>query len=685
MRVKGFYRMGRLCVWLLGWLLISVAGLCRAEPVIDADHVRISWLAPSQMGLASSQKTLGILFEVDPHWHVYWRNPGDSGAAPRFDWRGNYASVSEPLWPFPARLPVAHLTNLGYEGDVAYLFQLVLPETPDEHLEVRVDLEWLVCQEECIPGFGSLSLQVPLVDGRDVWDSASESLLAHFKARVPLVVDDGQAQVPWQLAKAVVSNGNRTLALHLHSADANAPEPQVYPLDGAFVTAAAPQTVNKGMERILTFTLEPAAPVPEHLGFVAVSGDRAWEWSAVSLTVGGEIVNPVSEPLWWLLLLAFAGGVLLNLMPCVFPVLSIKLFSLMKTREAALALRVREGLLYSAGVLATFALLGLSFLLLRAAGAGIGWGFQLQSPWIVLGLAILFWLMALSFIGAFEFGHSLMALAGRSSASGSFMTGVLAVFVAAPCTGPFMGAALGASASLPPLSAMAIFIGLGAGLAAPFLLLAVSPRLSALLPKPGPWMERLRQLLAFPLFATVLWLLWVLDELLGQQTWLVASALLLSLAFALWLGQGAGRKMKAFAWILALIVLVIGFRQLPTEPSASVQPTASAWRGYDPDLVQQALDEGRPVFIDYTAAWCITCQVNKKLVLDTDEIQNLFAERQVLLIRADWTRYDQRITQALATLGRNSVPVYAYYPAGSRSPELLPQVLTPALVREHLR
>ena len=290
--------------------------------------------------------------------------------------------------------------------------------------------------------------------------------------------------------------------------------------------------------------------------------------------------------------------------------------------------------------------------------------------------------MALSFIGAFEFGHSLMNLAGKANSRSSFATGVLAVFVAAPCTGPFMGAALGASAVLPAPQAMAIFLGLGAGLAAPFLLLAISPRLSALLPKPGPWMETLRQFLAFPLFATVIWLLWVLGHLVGDDGWLIGTGLLLVVSLAIWLLRSDRSIVKVGAGAMVLLAMVVAVKQLQHAETAAL-PTASdsAWQSFDAQKIAAARQNGQAVFIDYTAAWCITCQVNKKLVLDTDEASALFEQHDVLRIRADWTRYDEDITEALAALNRNSVPVYVFYPAGGGQ-EVLPQILTLDLIRE---
>lgn len=647
--------------------LLGAAAAVAAQDTASGDHVRVRWLAPKSFA-ADQSETIGFYFEVDPGWHVYWRNAGDSGAAPRFDFSASGAEVGDIQWPFPARLPIEHLTNLGYEGDVAYLFD-VTPAAGAEKLSLNVNLEWLVCQVDCIPGFGTMSLERPVGTAGE-WGEDDRALRDQFAQRIPR-----QGSVsPWQ-AVSLSESGAEKVRLTL---EGSAEAPKVFPLDGDLLTATQPVLDIDGDRLHYTFDRVPGAPWPEAAGFVLTDGERAWQFDEIPFTAA-PVAQPEGEStaLWWLLLAAFAGGAILNLMPCVFPVLSIKLFGLINAHTGA-AGRFREGLVYSAGVLATFAALGGLLLALRAGGAAVGWGFQLQSAPVVLALILLFWLMALSFSGVFEFGHRLMNLAG-SSRGGTFATGVLAVFVAAPCTGPFMGAALGAAAVLPAVSAMAIFLGLAAGLAAPFLLLCASPALLKRLPAPGPWMDRLRQLLAFPLYATVIWLLWVLGRLLGDSGWLVGSLLLLAVVFALWLGRSFARWGRAAGCLVAVAALVTAFVAVRT-PQGEPLRGQGEWQPYDRATIDQALAGGRAVFIDYTAAWCITCQVNKKLVLESQLVMDLFQSHQVLLVRADWTSQDPEITRALAELGRNSVPVYAWYPPGAEKPELLPQILQERMI-----
>ncbi|MFA0812185.1 protein-disulfide reductase DsbD family protein [Microbulbifer epialgicus] len=639
-----------------------------AQETASGDHVTVRWLAPASFAEGKTEK-IGFYFEVDPDWHVYWRNPGDSGAAPRFTIRPAGASVGPIEWPFPVRLRIEHLTNLGYAGNVAYLFDLT-PDPGVKTVSLQVDLEWLVCKIECIPGFATMTLSRPVGD-KTRWQSGDQNLRNHFAQRIPRP----STSSPWEPV-ALAALGEDRIRLLLEGEKGRKP-PQVFPLDGNLFSAAKPALQREGKTLIYIFERLPGAALRQSADFVLSDGSRAWQLDEVSFSAA--LPQAQQRPLWLLVLAALAGGIILNLMPCVFPVLSIKLLGLVREGHSDRG-RLLEGLLYATGVLTTFTALGALLLVLRAGGAAIGWGFQLQSAPVVMALLLLFWLVALSFSGAFEFGHRLMNLAGVSR-GGSFATGVLAVFVAAPCTGPFMGAALGTAAILPATEGILIFLGLGVGLAVPFVVLCASPALLNRLPAPGPWMEKLRQLLAFPLYATVIWLLWVLGRMLGESGWLIGALLLLAVTFALWLGRNFSRVGRACAWVLLLVSLGIGYLAL-VEGHEEAPQAVDSWQKYDPRLLEQALGDHRPVFIDYTAAWCITCQVNKKLVLDTPEVQKLFRDNNVLLLRADWTRQDPEITEALALLGRNSVPVYAWYPAGATEPELLPQILQKHMISD---
>jgi thiol:disulfide interchange protein/DsbC/DsbD-like thiol-disulfide interchange protein len=646
----------------------------QAGEAIHSDHVQVSWLAPHAFGPSST--TIGIRFALQPGWHIYWKNPGDSGAAPKFTFSADGGRVGELQWPYPVRLPLRHLTNLGYTGEV--IFPLPIEPQPGTALRVEATLEWLVCQDICIPEFGTLTLQRPINSDGPRWDASEQAMLAQARRRVP-----GTAEAaPWHIASAQLRTG--AVQVNLVPTTSTQDIPTLFPVHGDIVSPGAPPTERTSYGVKMTFPLLSSRPPPERLRFVIVAGDSAWESDDVLVRPAAQVLHdvlPAHLSLWLVLGAALVGGLMLNLMPCVFPVLAIKLLALVQAEQTPTR-RLHEGLGYTLGVLTTFGALGAVLLALRATGAAFGWGFQLQSPVIVLGLVVVFWLMALNLLGVFEWGIGLMALAGRQRATGqaslssAFLSGMLAVFVAAPCTGPFMGTAIGAAATLPAPAAMAIFLGLGCGLAFPFLAAACFPTATAWVPKAGPWMETLKHGCAFPLFATVVWLLWVLGRQTGPDGWLIAAILLLVLSFSLWLGRFTASALRGGAWVLALAALLfasVQIRALAATPSVA---SPGAWVAYEQALLQATRAKNQAVFVDFTAAWCITCQVNKLAVLETTAARALFQERNVLLMRGDWTTYDRRITEALAEFGRSAVPLYVFYPADGAAPRILPPLLT---------
>ncbi len=650
-------------IQIMAWYLLSLSFGLRAASASEqaqADHVIVSWVAPEQF--SGEQQAIGIRFQIDPHWHIYWKNPGDSGTAPKFRLQSAQADLGAVEWPAPKRFVVGDFTNIGYETEVVFPFT-VKPHQNAAALQIQADLEWLVCQEECLPGFAQLSLNRPVADR--VIFGQGQALLDRFKAQVPR----DQASSPWQL-RSVERIGDELKVSLKGFEDLSFAALDIFPVDSDILEPAAPRRLTD--DKAFLFKMKTARQASENAAFVLVDGKGMWEFSAVSLAASIPKLEWMSYLI--LLLSALMGGVILNLMPCVLPVLSIKFFSLAKVNGPT---RWRETLLYTLGVLVTFTALGGLFLALRAGGTAIGWGFQLQSPMIVTALILLFWLMGLSFLGFFEFGNTLTQAAGKFENSGSFATGCLSVFIATPCTGPFMGTALGAAATLPALQSLFIFFFLGLGLASPFLALAVFPKIK--LPRPGLWMVTLRQLLAFPLFATVIWLLWVLGHQLGSDAWLYLTTLGLIISFSLWLGKGRGLIWQAVAWSLALGATAFTARWVATAPLVSELEAAqgkSTWMEFEPQLVQKFQAQGLAVFVDFTAAWCVTCQVNKKLVLETDAAAKIFADHNVQLIRADWTNLDPDITAALAFFERASVPLYVYYPADGSRPLILPQILS---------
>ncbi len=658
---------------------LGALSLTRAQESAEGPHVKVRWLAPTT--LATSGSAMGFHFALEPGWHVYWKNPGDSGAAPKFVFSPESARVGPMQWPAPQRLPVAHLTNFGYSDEVVYWFR-VQPNHAGK-VKLEANLEWLVCKEECIPGFAKLSLsRIADSEGGERWQSKDKALLAKFQQRTP----DANVPNPWKVVKAEILAGHLKITLQHSVPLADSLEYEVFPANAEWLQTG-PVTYTRSESSLLTAKIPIqstalAANMKSHL--LVTSAVGVHELSDVQVSSSTSLTaaaTATTESLWLLLLSALLGGILLNLMPCVFPVLSIKILSLLKSGSAPTQARLQDSSAYAAGVLFTFVGLGLIFLLLREAGASIGWGFQLQQPGIVLALAVLFWLMGLNFLGAFHFGDSVANFFGRrESPSSSFATGVLAVFVAAPCTGPFMGAALGAATTLSAPAALSIFASLGFGLALPYVALSLWPGLLRFLPKPGAWMETLKQFLAFPLFATVLWLLWVLTQQTDANFGLQASGILLVLSFCVWLANRSRRPGKIAASFVAVAVLLFTFTNLPKTESKAPLANDKGWAPYSATDISKARLNNQAVFVDFTAAWCITCQVNKQVVLNTTATQKIFQSQNVKLIRADWTQQDPEITKALAEFSRNSVPLYVFYPRGGGEPLILPQILSQSMI-----
>lgn len=628
-----------------------------------------------------------VVFTIPDHWHIYWQNPGDSGIPTALDWKSLPDGVSAgPIhWPVPKRAETGGLVNYGYEKQVLLPVPLKVEDNAATDGAVVVKADWLVCKDTCIPESAMLSARLS-----DTASKADVSALHATLEQVPTAFD-GEAFV-------VADDAKVRVALHT---EANS-HADIFPLtDGWFPNSATPQVVRaKGwigfsMPRgsaSLSDRFEGVASVThegitEHVQFTAPRVE-AFPAQVPPTLFPAETVPQASAPLGLLtaLVFAFIGGLILNLMPCVLPVLSLKVLSLSRKAEASRGDALKHGLAYTAGVLASFALIGAALLALKAGGTAIGWGFQLQSPAFVLALVIIVFLVALNLLGLFElpvlFGGKGQAIASKNTATGSFATGVLAVALATPCTAPFMAPALGAALTLPALASMLVFLVLGLGLAAPYLLVSISPALRRLLPKPGAWMQRFKEFLAFPMFATTAWLVWVLGEQTGGIGLMQAFALLIALALALW---GLKRNHHAL-WRAFWKVLLIGSIAcaLVNPPQLRAGSFIHENAAFDAAEIARLRSAKTPVFVDATAAWCLTCKLNERVALKNSRIVSLFKERNITFMVADWTKRDEAITAWLTSFGRNGVPLYVYYPPG-KEPVVLPQLLTPALVEDAIR
>jgi thiol:disulfide interchange protein DsbD len=537
---------------------------------------------------------------------------------------------------------------------------------------------WLVCKVDCIPEEAELAVTLPVATTAGPHPRGAGPIEA-TRARLPA---PAQALSEWSLS---ATSAPEKVLLHLASATGSAlPHARFFPFQEGKIEAAAPQRVSaneRGYSLELPRAAQPVGPFDRVAGVLVLTPDgdlrpRAFE---IDVPVAAAAAHASGAGFGYVaaLLAALAGGLILNLMPCVLPVLAIKVlgFAGADARQGR-----RHGLLYGAGVLVSFWALAVLLFALRAAGAELGWGFQLQSPTVVALLALLFFGLALNLSGVFEFGGlvpgGLAAWSAKNPALDWFLTGVLAVVIAAPCTAPFMGAALGFAVAADPVQAFGVFTALGVGMALPYVALAWFPAWLRYVPKPGPWMVRLKQALAFPLYATVVWLAWVLGRQAGLEgvVWLLSACVVL--AIAAWLAGLPGSRGPAARGAIGLaLVGALALALVPREEAAQPMSSDAIWRPYSAQTVAGLNAAGKPVFVDFTAAWCVTCQVNKKLVLSREEVLADFRARGVELVRADWTRRDADIAQALASVGRSGVPTYVLYRPG-RAPVVLPEILT---------
>jgi len=715
-------------VFLLAAGLLALPAASAPSAVVVTPQVRAELLAHAPAGAAAGQPLwLGLRIEHKKHWHTYWKNPGDSGLPTTLEWTlPAGVTAGDIAWPTPKKLPVGPLMNFGYEDTLLLAVPVTVPAGHSGRtLEVQLRADWLVCKEVCIPEGGDFVLSVPLdggvPGGADA--AATATLFAASRQREPQSLQAGQAQAAVQDGALVVRVAGlpaawqgRELAFFPETAGviANAEVPQAR-WEGAVWQAR----IALDPQRSEAPTTIPAVLVPagEAAGaLVAVAVTSAWPAATSTTTAPGADALPAlgagtvdssagaeapvntAPPIGLAaaLLLALAGGALLNLMPCVFPILSLKVLGFAshgRDRRKVLA----GGLAYTAGVVISFVALAALLLALRAGGEQLGWGFQLQSPVVVATLAALFTLIGLNLAGVFEFGSVLpsswAAARARHPLVDSLLTGVLAVAVASPCTAPFMGVSLGLAVTLPTVQALAVFAALGLGMALPYLAVSAWPALARAMPRPGVWMQHFKVLMAFPMFATVVWLVWVLGQQAGIDGAAALLGLLVALAFAAWaLGAPAlGSKARlgfgsAAAVVLALAVAWVA-PALKADAVAAVPATAGTdarWQAWSPERVAAARAEGRPVFVDFTAAWCVTCQFNKRTTLADAAVLQDFDTRRVLLLRADWTRRDAVITAELTKLGRSGVPVYALYAPGNAGPRVLSEILSVAEVRDAL-
>ncbi|WP_411287674.1 protein-disulfide reductase DsbD family protein [Phenylobacterium sp.] len=690
-------------------MTLLLGGPALAQPV-DTGHLTAELVTQSQ-GIAPGQTIhVAITQKIDKGWHTYWRNAGDSGEATKAVWTLPAGwKAGEFVWPTPKRLPVGPLVNYGFEGEVILPLTLTASASArvGETVTLKAAAAFLVCEEICIPEDAVLQLSLPVTAGPAPADPRWGPVIQRTLDQAPKSAGLAAAFARQGPALSLAVTGQALKGADFAGA-------YFFPYAGTVIDHAKPQAIERGPEG-LTLALTPGYDFQQHAGPQTLAGvlslgAKAYEISATPgpAPAGAAGLGPPpakAQPpagtanlgLVSAAFFALLGGLILNLMPCVFPVLAMKAASLARHGEDQARAR-REGLAFGAGALATFLALAIGLIALQAAGSAVGWGFQLQSPPVVAALALLMLLVALNLSGVFEMGGSLQnvggGLASRGGLAGAFFTGALAVVVAAPCTAPFMGPALGWALTQTPLAALTVFAALGIGFAAPFVAVAFVPGLLARLPKPGPWMDAFRKALAFPMYAAAAWLVWVLTLQAGPEALARIFAAAIVLAVAAWLAGAAQRRasegkhpaaLATGAGFLAVVALAAavgapyGSAPAPGAPTGA-EAAEVAYEAYTPQRLADLRAEGKPVFVNYTAAWCVSCQVNDRVALSTKGVARALERNGVTYMKADWTKRDPVIAADLARFGRAGVPLYLVYGAGGGEGVILPSILTEGVV-----
>jgi thiol:disulfide interchange protein DsbD len=703
--------MKRLLIFLL---LAFAAGPAFGQTVVQTENVRAELLADVTVVRPGQPFWVALRQTIRPKWHTYWKNPGESGLPTEIRWTLPAGVTAEPIvWPTPHLFDIGGVINYGFQ-DEAMLLVRITPAAglAGEALKLAAEANWLVCEDVCIPEDGKFELSLPIGQAATPAPPATQAMFDKARHSVPV-------ESPWPARYGIAKSGDPTLIVEAKGLKPDTVrDVYFFPADWGPIASMAKQTASIGADgiRIPLKRGDAKGALPDRLAGTLVLTERtadgdvkqAFDLSAkldaafvpTSSLAGAEGSEPLS--LVQALLFALLGGLILNLMPCVFPVLAMKAAALARLSGHERSEMRRDGLAYTAGILVSFAAMAAIVIAIRASLGDVSWGFQFQSPIFSLLIAYLFFVIGLNLSGVFEIGGSRLAgvgqgLAGRAGITGSFFTGVLAVVVATPCTAPFMAAALGFALSQPAPQTAAVLLAMGLGLALPYLLLSLTPVLRRLVPKPGAWMERLRQFLAFPMYASAVWMIWVLTQQTGADGVIYALGGMILIAFAIWLlriGSGTSpaawlRRGFAAAAVLLAFGAALKLEDGPaTAASASGSPVGGVsfegWERYSRDRLNQAVAARKPVFVDLTAAWCITCLVNERVALETPATRRAFEQAGVVKLKGDWTNRDPEITSLLKELGRAGVPLYLWWPPGAAQAKILPQVLTESMMLSEL-
>jgi thiol:disulfide interchange protein len=685
-------------------LVAATLAVAQAGPA-GGQHVTASLIGETRNIVPGRPLHLALRQKIQPGWHTYWSNPGESGLPTSIDWSLPQDFKAGPLmWPTPERFIVDPVVGYGYKDEVLLPVTIEVPAgvQPGAGVTLSAHASWLVCSDICIPEDAELSISVAVGTAREPdpnWTDAFASARAQIPSPNPFPTTAARSEDELTL-RVAMGDATRLRDVIFFPADANV------------IDDGAPQSVAASSEGlVLTLrrdkTQSPPAVLHGVLAFHDLGAQAGGASGALSISAPIGPAAPdgyAGVGLIAAILLAVAGGIVLNLMPCVLPVLSIKVLALVQHSGSTQREMRLHGTAYAAGVLASFAIIGGALMGLRATGAEIGWGFQLQSPVFVTLLIYLLFAVGLNLSGVFSVGARMTGigsdLALRGGYAGSFFTGALATLVATPCTAPFMAAAVGYAITQPWFVSLAVLEAIGVGLALPYLIIAFSPRARRLLPKPGLWMLRLKEMLAFPVYATAVWLVYVLSQQAGASGATAALAGLVLIAFAAWLYEavslsegrwrnwGVGLSTLAVTGALGLLYLVDDGDPSRASPIAGGE--SLDWQPFSQARLDALRVAGKPIFVDFTAAWCITCKVNERIALADPAVVKAFADGGVAALRADWTRQDASITRVLEANGRAGVPLYLFYPKPAglgepRLPIILPQILTAASILREIR
>lgn len=616
-----------------------------------------------------------VKFDLEKNWHTYWKNPGDSGEPASFEWDlPEGFEISEAMWPTPELIPYPPLTTFGYTDQLELLFKLLLPEGVKENSVIAVSSKWLVCADVCIPQEGSVSFD--LFKANQTYPSQIGQLLSKIKQKIPL--DNG---------KTITSKIEEDrLVLNLEELGLDITDAYFFPFRKDVIDYSVNQKLKKNDEEVsLSLAFIENTDVSLIKGGILKTNAGSQELRLLQRNFQSEVsLRPEFISLMTAILFSLIGGLLLNLMPCVFPVISLKILNFVNHSENRSQTSL-HGMFFSLGAILMFVLIGLSVLVLKSIGMDVGWGYQLQSPIVVSLLIFLFIFLAGFFLLNVNFFNTLLSIGTTGLKApnyvNSFATGFLAVIVATPCTAPFMGSALGFAILQPGFSSFLIFLALGIGFTFPYILLSIFPGLVSILPKPGQWMETFKQFMAFPMMLTALWLIWVLSSQISSFQLILVLLGISLIVFFYWLNQlnitsTSGKRFRVFVY---LFIFVSIFLTLPTQ-NISTQENTNVFSEAE---LNKKLEQG-PVFLNFTADWCITCKVNERVALKTKNTLNLFKEKEIFYMEADWTNKNKVISEKLESFGRSSIPLYVFYPERDKQPIILPEILSESVIEDYL-